>query len=130
MRPAFYAHSILTRFLRAPQGVTHAASVPVVGTAPGRIVAAAITGTPALGRADFRAVLIINEGTAAANVTLSMRESGGSSFLRFFFDPANVPDDNQPVGPSGTLPGPVDRLSESLPPRAFALWATPWEAPA
>ena len=129
VRPAFYAHSILTRFLRAPQGATHAASVPVAGTAPGGIVAAAITGTPALGRAEFRAVLIINEGTtAAANVTINMRGSGGSTFSRFFFDPASVPTDNQPVGPSGTLLGPVDRLSDTLPPRAFAVWATQWEA--
>jgi hypothetical protein len=127
VRPAFYAHGILARFLRAPQGAAHAASVPVAGVAPGSIVGAAITGTPALGRPDYRAVLVVNEGQAPANVTVALSGAGGGTFFRYLFDPAAPPSDALPVQPSGSAPGPVSQLTDTLPARAFAVWATQWE---
>ena len=128
VRPAFYAHSILTRFLRAPQGAAHAASVPVAGVSPGGAVGAAITGTQAAGRPEYRAVLVINEGQAAADVTVDLSSSGSAPFYRYLYDPAHTPTDALPVQPSGTAQGPVHRITDTLPARAFVVWATAWEA--
>jgi len=128
VRPAFYAHSILTRFMRAPQGATFAASVPVAGVTPGGIVSAAISGLAGSSRAEYRAILIINESNTEQAVRMGVRGGSAAVFSRYMYDPASVPTDNSPIGPSGTVQGAQSfTLTDTVPPRAVVVWATQWE---
>lgn len=128
-----YAWSLVSRTLRAPAGAQVTMSVNVTGVTPGGIIAAAVSGTPALGRPDYRAVLLINEATSGSPLSVTAELTGvpsPSTWQRFAYNPATPPTDNLPIGPSGTLPAGTMVISDSLSPRSVVVWATTWdEAP-
>ncbi len=134
VRPAFYAHSVMSAFLRAPQGAPYATSCSVEGVTPGAVVAAAIAGgSPSGGRPDYRALLLVNEGATPVSVTVAATgpaPGGTTAYSRFLYDPAAVPTDGQPLPPSGSHPADGSPIADTLPPGAVVVWATPWEAPA
>ena len=130
VRPAYYCHTILTRFLRPPPGAAVVASIQVQGSEPGTgVVGAAVSGSAGTGRPDYHAILLINEGDAAVNISLTL--AGGaapdSPMTRYAYDPANVPTDGQLIGPSATFSGGA-LLLDSLPPRSVVVWTTQYEA--
>lgn len=95
------------------------------------MIAAAVSGSVDLGRPDYRAVLLVNEGTASAVVQVSLQGTPTpASWTCFAFDPAFPPTDNQPIGPSGSLPSGVNVIVDTLPPRGVVVWTTPWDEPA
>lgn len=126
VRPAYCAYTIMTRFLRAPEGASYVSTVPVTGVTPGSVVAAAITGTEASGRPDYRAILIVNEGTTPVNVTIAIESGSPAIMSRYAYDPVNPPTGPGLVGPSASVPGSSAQITDTLPARGMAVWASPY----
>ena len=127
VRPAYYAYTILTRFLRAPQGSTNAATVTVTGQQPDTgVISAAITGIG--NRPDYRAILLVNEGNSTININVNLVDSNSNSptYYRYIYDPANPPTNTQLVPSSGNYSG-TGPITDTLPPRGVVVWATTWE---
>lgn len=131
VRPAYYVLATLSRHFgpRVPFG--RASSVRTTGSSSGVAIAALA------GNADdpsFRAILLVNEGPAATNVTINLASfissnvasDGGSAtpaLTRYAYDPAEVPSDNAPLPPSGMYNGSGMPLQDFLPVGAVVVWA-------
>lgn len=131
-RPAYYAVSTMSSFLRAPQGANYARSCTISGNTPGGIVASAVSGSASLGRPEYIALLLVNEGETAAAVTVSVMPAAATGKLcRYLYDPAAVPTDMQPLACSGSMAGlslSGGVVTDTLPARAVAVWASAWGA--
>ena len=134
VRPGFYSQSILTRFLRPPQGAETVSTTRVNGGLAGGVWAAAVIGLTTT-RPDYHAILLVNEGQTQVNVTVDIVGGNTSpdslpSLQRYAYDPANPPDDmGSMVLASGSVPVGTSVLVDSIPPRGVVVWASPWEEP-
>jgi hypothetical protein len=123
VRPSYYVLATLSRHFGPRAAFGRAASVRTTGSAGGVAIAALA------GNADdptFRAILLVNEGTAPVNVTVSLAAFGDSAngaLTRFAYDPAQVPSDNAPLPPSGSYTGSGAPLQDTLPAGAVVVWA-------
>ena len=130
-RPAWYAHDLLTRFLRPPQGAAGVQSFRMGGAVPGAgVVGAAVAGSAAGGgRPDYTAVLLVNEGAAPVRVEVAMAGAGAgrAPLQRYLYDPAAPPHGGAGVAPSGSRPFDGAPLVDTLPPGGVVVWASAWE---
>ena len=133
-RPAWYVFDIMSRFLRPPAGAAgrFVASFGMAGAAPGSgAVGAAVASLPALGRPDYAAILLVNEGNAAVPVTVALHGSAASGFgvlRRYAFDPEMPP--SAPIEPSAEHPAGGGDIVDVLTPGAVVVWAADWQLPA
>jgi len=128
VRPAYYALSALTRHFGPPPGAAAAASV-TTGPASGGVAVAALKDAPnATGALGFRAVLLVNEGSTPATVSVTLSGYASAATLqRYCYDPATPPTDNQLLAPSGSYSGGGGAgapLTDTLPARGVVVWSS------
>jgi hypothetical protein len=123
VRPSYYVLATLSRHFGPRTAFGRATSVRTTGYAGGVAIAALMGNTD---DPTFRAILLINEGAAAVNVTVSLEAFGDGAngvLTRFAYDPAQVPSDNAPLPPSGSYGGSGVPLQDTLPAGAVVVWA-------
>ena len=129
VRPAWYAFTILTRFLRAPAAAAAEAlaTATVTGVGGGgAVIVAAVAGLPGGAAPGYRAFLLINEGATQASVAVAVSGGSAEPLRRVSYNPAAPPRNGATLVPPSGSPWPdsLQWLNDTLAPREVAMWVS------